>query len=171
MTNIIQATSDHLDILAELFDAYRVFYGKASDVAGARAFLGERLQYQESIIYLAQSENGIYVGFTQLYPVFSSTRMQRMWILNDLFVNPNHRGKGISKLLIDKAKELSRATNAAGILLETAKDNEVGNKLYPSVDFELNTDFNFYFWTTDESGEGGESLEGLDALCIILNLK
>lgn len=148
MVNIIQATSDHLDVLAELFDAYRVFYGKASDVAGARHFLSERLEYQESIIYLAQADNGIYVGFTQLYPVFSSTRMQRMWILNDLYVLPDYRGQGISKLLIEKAKDLSRATNAAGILLETAKDNEIGNKLYPAQGFELNTDFNFYFWTT-----------------------
>lgn len=147
MFNIIQATADHLDILAELFDAYRVFYGKTSDVAGARDFLSERLEYQESIVYLAQAENGVYVGFTQLYPVFSSTRMQRMWILNDLFINPMHRGKGISKLLIEKTKELARATNAAGILLETAKDNAVGNKLYPSIGFELNSDFNFYFWT------------------------
>lgn len=147
MINIIQATTDHLDILAELFDAYRVFYNKPSDVAGARAFLAERLEYQESTVYLAQAENGVFVGFTQLYPVFSSTRMQRMWILNDLYVNPMHRGKGISKLLIDKAKELARATKAAGILLETAKNNEIGNKLYPSMGFDLNTDFNFYFWT------------------------
>jgi GNAT superfamily N-acetyltransferase len=150
MINIIQANSDHLDVLAELFDAYRVFYGKTSDLEGARIFLSERLAYQESTIFLAQSDNGIYIGFTQLYPVFSSTRMQRMWILNDLFINPLHRGKGISKLLIEKAKDLARATHAAGILLETAADNEIGNKLYPSVGFDLNTDFNFYFWTNDK---------------------
>lgn len=147
MINIIQATTDHLDILAELFDAYRVFYNKLSDVAGARAFLAERLKYQESTVYLAQAENNEFVGFTQLYPVFSSTRMQRMWILNDLYIMPDYRSKGISKLLIDKAKELARATKAAGILLETAKNNDIGNNLYPSVGFDLNTDFNFYFWT------------------------
>ncbi|MFN7117918.1 MAG: GNAT family N-acetyltransferase [Saprospiraceae bacterium] len=147
MTKIIQANSDHLNVLAELFDAYRIFYGKPSDIAGARHFLAERLEYEESIVYLAQADNGVYVGFTQLYPVFSSTRMQRMWILNDLYVLPDYRGKGISKLLIDRAKELARATNASGILLETAKNNEIGNKLYPSVGFELNKDFNFYFWT------------------------
>jgi len=86
-------------------------------------------------------------GFTQLYPLFSSTRMKRYWLLNDLFVNENHRGKGHSKALIEKAKELCIATNACGILLETDKTNEIGNQLYPNCGFEQYTHANFYEWT------------------------
>ena len=100
----------------------------------------------ESIIYAAENENGKLVGFTQLYPIFSSTRMKRMWLLNDLFVDPDFRGLGVSKQLINKAKELARSNNACGILLETEKSNDIGNKLYPSMDFELESN-NFYFWT------------------------
>lgn len=145
MAIIIQATTRHLDMLVPLFDAYRVFYQKPSNPGAARSFLEERLQNEESVIYLAV-ENDKAIGFTQLYPLFSSTRMQRLWLLNDLYVSPAYRGRSISKQLIDKAKELVRATNAAGLQLETAKDNHIGNRLYPAVDFELNTDFNFYFW-------------------------
>lgn len=147
MFNVLPANLTHLDALAELFDAYRVWYEKSSDLAGAKTFLAGLMERGESIVYLAQTATGESVGFTQLYPLFSSTRMRRIWLLNDLYVKPDYRGNGISKLLINKAKDLARATDAVEILLETAKTNEVGNQLYPSAGFELNTDFNFYYWT------------------------
>jgi len=146
MITVRKANLDDLKIVAQLFDAYRVFYRKESDIKGAEQYLSERISHQESIIYIA-SENDIPVGFTQLYPLFSSTRMKKSWLLNDLFVDKNHRGKGISKRLIDCAKELAKTTNAAGVSLETEKSNIIGNKLYPSVGFELDEDHNFYYWS------------------------
>ena len=143
---IIQADPRNLDQIVELFDAYRVWYGKDSDKSGANDFLSDRLSQQESLIYACQVDDQL-VGFTQLYPIFSSTRMQRMWLLNDLFVAAEFRGQGISKLLIERAKELARSTDACGVLLETEKSNDIGNQLYPSVGFELEGN-NFYFWTT-----------------------
>ncbi|MDX1941867.1 MAG: GNAT family N-acetyltransferase [Saprospiraceae bacterium] len=147
MFNIIQAQTEHLDALTSLFDAYRVWYKKPSDLEGAKIFLVGLMERGDAIAYLAQAENAEFAGFTQLYPLYSSTRMKRIWVLNDLYVRPEYRGQGVSKLLIDKAKDLARATNAVEILLETGKDNEIGNRLYPTVGFELNTDFNFYYWT------------------------
>ena len=72
--------------------------------------------------------------------------MKRMWLLNDLYVSPEHRGNGISKLLIEAAQSLAQSTEAAGVLLETEKSNEIGNKLYPRMGFELEEN-NFYFWS------------------------
>lgn len=144
---IVQAELRHLNDLAQLFDAYRVFYRKASDLLAAKKFLKERIEQQESIIYIAEKEGNL-VGFTQLYPLFSSTRMKRTWLLNDLYVAQDQRGKGISKLLINRSKELARATNAAGVSLETEKNNTVGNQLYPATGFELDSEHNYYFWTT-----------------------
>ena len=74
--------------------------------------------------------------------------MQRMWILNDLYVRKTFRGQGISKLLINKAKDLCRETNACGMLLETETSNDIGNKLYPATGFHLEEN-NFYFWGVD----------------------
>jgi len=130
----------------ELFDAYRVWYRKNSNKAMAKQFLTERVENKESIIYACENENGKLVGFTQLYPIFSSTRMKRMWLLNDLFVAPDFRGKGISKMLINQAKDLCQKTNACGVLLETETTNDIGNKLYPATGFELEEN-NFYFWS------------------------
>ncbi len=147
MASILQATQQHLEALVLLFDAYRVFYQKPSDPEAARRFLTMLFEQGDSIIYLAEADNGAFVGFCQLYPLYSSTRMQRLWLLNDLYVKPEYRGKGISKQLIERCKILARETNAAGVMLETTKDNHIGNRLYPHTGFDLITDINFYFWT------------------------
>ncbi|WP_185205046.1 GNAT family N-acetyltransferase [Chryseobacterium sp. C3] len=131
--------------LAELFDQYRIFYHKDSDIPAAEKFLTERIENNDSEIFVAENE-GKLVGFVQLYPLFSSTRMKRYWLLNDLYVNENSRGKGFSKQLIEASKELAKSTDAAGILLETGKSNDIGNKLYPSCGFEIYDEVNFYEW-------------------------
>lgn len=146
--NIFTVEKQHIESVAELFDSYRTWYGQPSAIDAAVDFLTNRIEAGESIIYACQDVSGELVGFTQLYPLFSSTRMSRLWLLNDLYVAEEFRGKGISKLLIERAKELARSTDACGIMLETQKTNDIGNKLYPHVGFELQNETNFYFWTT-----------------------
>lgn len=144
---IIRAiTNEDIDAAAILFDAYRVFYRKLSDLDGAKKFLAERLVNNDSKIYVCENDDKQLMGFVQLYPLFSSTRMKKLWLLNDLFVDPQFRGKGVSVLLIDRAKQLVADTNACGLLLETEKSNVIGNNLYPKTGFELNESSNFYEW-------------------------
>jgi GNAT superfamily N-acetyltransferase len=131
--------------LSELLDLYRIYYKKESDLPGAERFLRDRMEKEESVIFIAASGEKL-IGFTQLYPLFSSTRMKRLWLLNDLYVLQEFRGKGASKQLLDEAKDLARATAAAGLLLETEKTNTIGNNLYPSAGFELYDKNNFYWW-------------------------
>ena len=95
MIQIKRAHQGHLNELAVLFDDSRVFYRKESNLEGAKRFLSERMQQKESIIFVALLEEKL-VGFTQLYPLFSSTNMMPIWLLNDLFVAKEHRGKQIS---------------------------------------------------------------------------
>lgn len=149
LIKINQAALKDVDELNELFDGYRVFYEKKSDKKASRIFLKERIDKNESVIFISRDSAGIATGFTQLYPLFSSTRLKRVWLLNDLFVEPKYRGLGYSKALIEAAKELCRQTKSAGMTLETAKDNIVGNKLYPATGWTVDEDHNFYFWETD----------------------
>ncbi|PIF60310.1 ribosomal protein S18 acetylase RimI-like enzyme [Flavobacterium sp. 2] len=132
--------------LSELFNDYRIFYEMESDLEGAKKFLLERIKNKESEIFVAENPENNLIGFVQMYPIFSSTRMKRLWLLNDLFVVENHRGLGVSVLLINKAKELCIETNSCGIVLETAKSNDVGNKLYPKAGFSMDLDHNYYSW-------------------------
>lgn len=132
--------------LSELFNDYRIFYEMESDLEGAKKFLLERIKNKESEIFVAENPENNLIGFVQMYPIFSSTRMKRLWLLNDLFVVENHRGLGVSVLLINKAKELCIETNSCGIVLETAKSNDIGNKLYPKAGFSMDLDHNYYSW-------------------------
>lgn len=145
MIIIRTAIIEDLPQLAQLFDLYRIFYRKTSDIESAKKFLAERISNKESIIYVAEEEKDL-LGFTQLYPQFTSTQMKRCWLLNDLFVLTQHRERGIAKQLIEMAKTLALKTNAAGLLLETEKTNQVGNKLYTSTGFVMNETSNFYWW-------------------------
>jgi GNAT superfamily N-acetyltransferase len=143
---ITSATIKDIDQLSLLFDSYRVFYKMKSDIAGARVFISERIKKSDSVIFVARVEDAGLVGFVQLYPLLSSTRMKRLWLLNDLYISPLFRGKKISVGLIDRAKQHARETNSAGLSLETAKSNLIGNSLYRKTDFVLNEDHNFYSW-------------------------
>lgn len=132
--------------VAELFDDYRVFYRKESDVKGAEKFILERVQQKDSKIYVCENTEKQLLGFVQLYPLFSSTRMKKLWLLNDLFVHPKYRGQGIAIQLIEKAKALVKETDACGLVLETEKSNSIGNRLYPKTGFSLNEAANYYEW-------------------------
>lgn len=135
--------------LSKLFDNYRIFYGKEPDLQGSEKFLNERIENNESEIFVTENEKDELIGFVQLYPIFSSTRMKRLWLLNDLFVEDSYRGRGISVLLIEEAKKLCSETNACGLILETAKSNAIGNKLYPKMGFSLDMEHNYYSWDND----------------------
>lgn len=139
-------TKADIEQLVQLFDQYRQFYRKKSDLGGAKGFLTERLENEDSKIYTCENDKGQLMGFVQLYPLFSSTRMKKFWLLNDLFVNASFRGQGVSIQLIERAKQLVRDTDACGMYLETEKTNTIGNKLYPRVGFEFNDYANFYEW-------------------------
>ncbi|TQR12786.1 GNAT family N-acetyltransferase [Psychrobacillus soli] len=143
--NIYQATINDLDSLVELFDLYRQFYKQASDLKGAREFLEERLMKKESIIFIA-FDDGKAIGFTQLFPSFSSVSMQKSWVLNDLYVKEAARRKGVAEKLINQAIDFAGETSAKGILLETAADNVNAQKLYEKIGFKRDTSY-YYFFT------------------------
>ncbi|WP_261128866.1 N-acetyltransferase [Bacillus sp. Marseille-Q3570] len=147
---IKQATLNELDKLAELFDKYRVFYGKTTDIEESRTFLRERIKNEESIIYLAMKDDEVdtIMGFVQLYPIFTSVGLKRQWLLNDLYVDPAFRRKGIGEKLLSKAEELSRQTASAGILLETAHNNTGAQQLYEKYGYNKDEDHYYYFLAT-----------------------
>ncbi|MDG2475716.1 MAG: GNAT family N-acetyltransferase [Flavobacteriaceae bacterium] len=146
--NIRDANITDIDNLSVLFNSYRMFYGKESNIEIAKEFISSRINTNDSKIYVCESNNYL-CGFVQLYPLFSSTRVSKSWLLNDLFVDSKERGKGYSKLLINKAKELVKNTDACGMMLETEKTNKIGNSLYLATGFQKNDLSNFYEWTSN----------------------
>ena len=126
---ITRAGPADLDALSVLFDGYRQFYGQPSDLPRARDWLRSRLRVGESVVLVAK-RGGKTVGFAQLYPMFSSVRTARTWILNDLFVDSTARRKGVARALLDAAAAFARENGGAGISLETTRDNDAARALY-----------------------------------------
>ena len=144
---IRKATIDQLKDLIPLFDGYRTFYKQDSNLLKTEQFLLERLQNNDSVIFMAYIEDKA-VGFTQLYHLFSSVSMERMYLLNDLFVDKDCRGKGIGEALINKTKVLAVSKNQKGIAIQTAHDNPAQH-LYQRLGFKPDTDLHFFWSVTN----------------------
>lgn len=141
---IKKASVENVKIIAPLFDAYRVFYEHESNIDAAVAFLYERLSKNESTIFIA-FVNDVAVGFTQLYPIFSSVSLRTAWLLNDLFVAENARQQGVAEALLNKAKEFGVEKNAGWLLLETAFNNYKAQSVYEKNGWIKQTDFFYQF--------------------------
>ena len=143
MIDVRQATIVDLPDIVPLFDGYRQFYERPGDMAGAHAFLLERVRHAQSVVFLAR-EGGTPVGFTQLYPSFSSASMARIFVLNDLFVKDDVRGKGVGRSLLGAAAEFGKAAGAVRLTLSTALTNSRAQAVYESLGWQRDQQFCTY---------------------------
>lgn len=139
---IRRAKKKDIDQLSILLDKYRIFYKQKSDVDSAKSFLKKRMKRKESVIFVAEERKDL-IGFTQLFPIFSSVSMQRTWLLNDLYVNEKARGIGAATALLNAAKKFGAETNSKWLLLQTAADNFTAQRVYEKNGWIKETDF-FY---------------------------
>jgi GNAT superfamily N-acetyltransferase len=147
-----EATDADVALAAPLFDAYRRFYDRPSDLALAREFLADRLWAEDSVVFLAFEAVGAAeaVGFAQLYPSWSSVAARPIWILNDLFVAPAARGRGVGHALLERCRQLAVETGAQRLMLETLAGNTGAQRLYESLGWRCENDrARFYILTVD----------------------
>ncbi|ANF96989.1 GNAT family N-acetyltransferase [Paenibacillus bovis] len=144
--NIIKADLQHLEDVTSLFDQYRVFYGQDSDRAACSAFIEERMTRKESIIFIAYDGEQA-TAFTQLYPSFTSIGIRPIYVLNDLFVTPEYRGKGAGRALLEHAFAFAGTMGATRVILQTHVDNRAAKALYESAGMELDRQYDHYVKT------------------------
>ncbi len=169
-----RAGRDDVAAVAPLFDAYRVFYGQASDPNAALAFLRTRFERSESVLFLAEAAipakspasrtaarpgapaagasnatGRSLLGFAQLYPSFSSVSVAPIVILNDLFVAPEARTQGVARALLRRAEEHARETGAVRLVLTTARDNLRAQRVYEAAGWQRDEVFLTYTRTVD----------------------
>jgi ribosomal protein S18 acetylase RimI-like enzyme len=144
---IVRAGVDDIAAVVPLFDAYLQFYKLPSNEEAARRFLHARLVKGEAVIFVAVEENGAgqgartALGFTLLYPTWSSLSMKPWWNLNDLYVVPAARQRGVARALMERARRLAEEIGASGLGLETAKDNLPAQKLYEQLGWKQEEEF------------------------------
>lgn len=143
--DVHRATPSDLPELARLFDGYRQFYAQPADLPRARQFIEARLAAGDSVLFLATAD-GEALGFAQLFPSFSSVRTGRLWILNDLYVDPAGRQRGVGRALLAACVAHGEATGAVGLQLETQRTNTVAQALYTEQGWEIDEEFCTYHY-------------------------
>ena len=144
---ILKITSDSLKLLddaAFLFNEYRKFYNQESDIKKSTSFLQDRINNNESEIFLCLNEENQAVGFMQLYKSFSSVGVRKIYILNDLYVEEKSRGKGVGRFLIDEAKKFAIENQVTKITLTTAKTNKVAQNFYENEGYVKDNEYLVY---------------------------
>ena len=141
--NLKKATLDDANMIGEVFDLYRIFYNQVPDISVAQQYIAERLKNKESTIFFVE-ENGICLGFTQLYPTFDSVNVRKKIVLYDLFVREEYRRRGIAESLMNAAKEYASQNNFGSIELSTNKTNLPGQTLYESLGYIRHNEFYRY---------------------------
>ena len=144
MVNIRQADIYDLEPLAILFDQYRHFYAQIPDITLAKNFITQRLNKQDSVIFVAENHAQKLIGFCQIYPSFCSLIADKIGILYDLFVDSSARNSGTGRALMLAAHEYAANNNLARLDLTTAKNNFSAQALYVSLGWQQDEVFYAY---------------------------
>lgn len=128
------ARDDEFDAWAALFRAYRVFYKFTPNEAIVERVWGWIHDADhETNALIAVGGDAQMVGLAH-YRRFArpSTGSVGVW-LDDLIVDPEHRGNGIGRLLIDAVTDISERNGCSIVRWITAADNLPGQRLYDTL--------------------------------------
>ncbi len=142
---IVKANREHIEEVSRLFDLYRQFYECTPDLELATRFITERIEREESDIFVAINGDKA-SGFVQLYPSFCSVDAVKIYILYDLYVDADKRKSGIGEKLMNKATAWAKTNGVARLDLLTAHDNLIGQNLYEKLGYKRDLD-DFYAYS------------------------
>jgi GNAT superfamily N-acetyltransferase len=120
-----------------LWDGYNAFYGRAgatalapeiTEVTWARFF-----DPAEPVFALVAEANGQLLGLTHYLFHRSTTRMEPICYLQDLFTAEPARGQGIGRALIEGVYEAAKAAGSKRVYWQTQATNAAGRRLYDTV--------------------------------------
>ncbi|MFC0651172.1 GNAT family N-acetyltransferase [Lederbergia wuyishanensis] len=93
------------------------------------------LEFQNANFLLAKI-GGTPAGFIALNWGFSTTKGKPILLVQDLFVMPGFRRKGIAKMLINESILLGKERDANRLQLNTGTNNNNARALYQTLGFE-----------------------------------
>jgi GNAT superfamily N-acetyltransferase len=134
---IAPVAAAELDELVPMIGAYQRFYEVEDvDAERNRAFFRRFLAPSEDGMLLGARDSGKLVGYACLYWHFDSLGAAESVLMNDLFVDPEVRGRGVGRALIEASAAVARERGAAHLDWATAPDNHTAQRLYDSTGAE-----------------------------------
>jgi GNAT superfamily N-acetyltransferase len=132
------------DALLRLVADYQRFYGVSSpDEQRNRGFFSRFLGDSEAGCILGARQSGHLVGYACLYFASSSVEAEDIVIMNDLYVVPDARGRGVGRRLIDATTQLARLRQVRRVRWSTALDNRRAQRLYEHMGAERTAWFEY----------------------------
>ena len=133
--SIAVVTPTDVDALLGLMRAYCDFYevspADAELVRIAEALIADPAR--EGVQLIARDRDGTAVAFATVYWTWSTTSGCRIGIMNDLFVAPEARGRGLADRLIEACRAQCKQHGAARLTWQTAPDNLRAQTVYDRV--------------------------------------
>lgn len=135
-TRLRRASAADLDALIPLVRAYHVFEGIASDADALTAALMPLLQGDNvgQIHFIAH--DGERVGYVALCFGYSIEFGGRDAFIDELFIVPSHRSRGIGRTAMTLLLGMAPALNVRAMHLEVQPANEAARRLYETLGFE-----------------------------------
>jgi GNAT superfamily N-acetyltransferase len=118
----------------ELWATYLDFYGsslpeRTTEVTWRR-LVGAEAGFRALV---AVDDDDRPIGFAHLLLHPTTWAVEPSCYLEDLVVDPTHRGRGVGRALLDAVVERARAEGAEGVQWLTQADNEAARRLYDEV--------------------------------------
>jgi GNAT superfamily N-acetyltransferase len=133
------ARTDDIEEMLPLIRAYCEFYETAPDDDGLRRMFETLIaNADQGAVYIARDE-GSAVGFATLDWKWSSLKAAKIGYLEDLFVDPESRGKGIADALIEVCADRCRELGMPAMAWQTAPDNHRAQQVYDRTGAEAET--------------------------------
>jgi GNAT superfamily N-acetyltransferase len=131
--NIRELKETDKDRWLELWAGYLEFY-KSNLSPEQTEFTWKRLINNEQKMYgfVAENENGV-IGFTHCLFRPSTWTETDYCYLEDLFVDPGIRGKGVGRALMNRVIELAKEKNSKRVYWTTQEFNKTARVLYDSI--------------------------------------
>ena len=120
-----------------LWDGYNAFYGRAGDTALppeiTRTTWARFFDDDEPVHALVAEADGTLLGLTHYLFPRSTTLIQPICYLQDLFTTEASRGRGVGRALIEGVYERARAADSPRVYWQTHETNQVAMALYNKV--------------------------------------
>jgi GNAT superfamily N-acetyltransferase len=133
------AREDEVEEMLPLMRAYCDFYESSPTDEGLRTMMRTLIaDPSQGALFIAR-DGGTAVGLAALDWKWSSLKGARIGYLEDLFVDPEARGKGIADALIEICAERCRELGMPAMEWATAPDNHRAQKVYDRTGAEAET--------------------------------
>lgn len=120
-----------------LWDGYNAFYGRSGATALAeeitRATWDRFFDPSEPVHAIVAEDEGQMVGLAHYIFHRSTTRLNKVCYMQDLFTAERVRGRGIGRQLIEAVYQAAREAGSSRVYWQTQTTNEAGRALYDKV--------------------------------------